>query len=328
MRVLVTGGVGFVGTHLSKHLVDCRDDVALTYLPRKNSDIPINSELEESRKVIVPRSVQHFALDVRNSSEVNQVLALLQPDIIYHLAAISFVPDGEGNVSEVFNVNTMGTLNLLEGVKKSCPEAKVLIVSSSEVYGIPRPGSLPLTEQSELRPISAYGASKASAEHLAHKFSANDGLHVITIRPFPHVGPFQEDRFALSSFARQIAEIKLGKKKPILEVGNLDVKRDFSDVSDIVRGYREAIFNGRNSEVYNLCSGQSYLLSDIVQTMIKLSGVDVEIKVDEGRVRSVDIPEHVGSYQKANKDFGWRPRVEMDAMLGSLLAYWLEVLSD
>jgi GDP-4-dehydro-6-deoxy-D-mannose reductase len=328
MRVLVTGGTGFVGTHLAKHLVECRDDVALTYLPSKVASRSKDLELlEEVRKSIVPKSVQHVALDITNLSELKQIVTLMQPDVIYHLAAISFVPSGEDETREVIAVNTLGTLNLLEAVKECCPSAKILLVSSSEVYGIPRPGALPLTEQSELRPISAYGVSKSAAEQMGYKFSVRNGMHVISVRAFPHVGPYQEDRYALSSFARQVAEIKLGKRPPFLEVGNIEVKRDFSDVSDIVRGYREAVLNGRNGEVYNLCSGQSYVLSDLIQMLFTIAGVEAEIRIDPARVRSTDIPEHVGSYQKASKDFGWKPRVETEAMLGSLFAYWLEALS-
>jgi GDP-4-dehydro-6-deoxy-D-mannose reductase len=328
MRVLVTGGSGFAGTHLAKHLVECRDDVALTYLSEK--DAPRSPELamlEEVRKKAVPRSVQHIALNVCNPQEVRQVISLMQPDVIYHLAAISFVPSGEDAIRDVFQVNTMGTLALLEAVKECCPLARVLLVSSSEVYGIPRPGALPLIESAEMRPVSTYGVSKSAAEQLGYKFSVRDGLHVISVRPFPHIGPYQEDRFALSSFARQIAEIKLGKREAVIEVGNIEVKRDFSDVSDIVRGYREAALNGRNGEVYNLCSGNAYVLSDLIGMLLSIAGVEAEIKVDEKRVRATDIQEHLGSYAKAGKDFGWKPRVEVEAMLGSLFAYWLEVLS-
>ncbi len=328
MRVLVTGGLGFAGTHLAKHLVECRDDVALTYLPQK--DIVRSSEielLEEARKKAVPRSVQHIALNMCNPQEVSQVVSLMQPDIIFHLAALAFVPSGEDGTREVFEVNTMGTLNLLEAVRDCCPLARVLLVSSSEVYGIPRPGTLPLSEQAEMRPISAYGVSKAAAEQLGYKFSVRDGLHIVSVRPFPHVGPYQEDRFALSSFARQIAEIKLGKREAVIEVGNVEVKRDFSDVSDIVRGYREAALNGRSGEAYNLCSGNAYVLSELISRLLTIAGVEAEIKIDQSRVRATDIQEHMGSYAKAGKDFGWKPRVEVEAMLGSLFAYWLEVLS-
>ncbi|HMO17497.1 MAG TPA: GDP-mannose 4,6-dehydratase [Oligoflexia bacterium] len=331
MRALITGGAGFAGTHLAKHLVDCRDDVALTYLPISSSDVSTDRKnifkLEEERKGAVPKSVQHVALDVTNTGQVRQVLSLMQPDVLYHLAAMSFVPEAENKAEEALRVNGYGTYNLLKILKEFSPATRFLYVSTSEVYGVPRPGSLPLLEQAEIRPLSSYAVSKALGEHFAHKFSASENLFVVTVRPFPHVGPFQEDRFSLSSFAKQIALISLGRKEPIIEVGNIEVKRDFSDVSDIVRGYREAVLNGRNGEVYNLCSGISSSLSDLIKRMMKLAGVEAEIHVSDDRVRSSDISEHFGSSNKANRDFGWRPRVELDAMLNGILSYWLESLS-
>jgi len=331
MRALITGGLGFVGAHLSRHLVDCRDDVAVSYLPDKadvtNSKTPELKKLEEQRKQFMPRQVQQVALDVTNREHLEQILTLMKPDVIYHLAALSFVPTSEDNSEVVYQVNTFGTLNLLESVKKCSPTSRVLVISSSEVYGVPRLASLPFSESSELRPFSTYGASKAASEMICHKFVARDNLQVVICRPFAHVGPLQEDRYSLSSFAKQIALIKLGKKPAVLEVGNLDVKRDFSDVSDIVRGYRECALNGRVGEIYNLCSGNPLLLSDLVNSLIKLAGVEIEIKVDESRLRSVDMPEHYGSNQKAAKEFGWKPRVEVEAFLGGLLTYWLETLN-
>ena len=331
MRALITGGLGFVGTHLSRHLVECRDDVAISYLPDKSENAESKSEevklLEKSRREILPRQAQQVALDVTNRQHLDQLLSLMKPDVIYHLAALSFVPGAEENAELVYKVNTFGTMNLLDSVKLNCPEARVLLISSSEVYGVPRVGALPFSEVSELRPYSTYGASKAAAEMIAHKYVARDGLQIVLCRPFAHIGPYQEDKFSLSSFAKQIALIKLGKKEPILEVGNLDVKRDFSDVSDIVRGYRECALNGRVGEIYNLCSGSALLLSDLVNSMIQIAGVPIEIKVVPQRVRPVDMPEYYGSFQKAQKELGWKPRVEIEALLGVLLTYWLETLN-
>jgi GDP-4-dehydro-6-deoxy-D-mannose reductase len=186
---------------------------------------------------------------------------------------------------------------------------------------------LPLIESAELRPTSVYGVSKAAADALVFKCCYRDQLHTIRVRPFSHIGPGQAEHFAISSFAKQVALVKLGKQEPVIKVGNLDVKRDYSDVSDIVRGYREALLNGKAGEAYNLCSGISVEVGDLLQRLITLSGVDMEVVQDPARVRTVDIPEIVGSFEKASRDFGWKPRVERDAMLDSLLAYWLDALS-
>ncbi|MCB0322966.1 MAG: GDP-mannose 4,6-dehydratase [Bdellovibrionales bacterium] len=320
MRALITGGHGFVGRHLAHHLVRCGDDVAVTYLPTREPGA-------DPEHLALPNPVQSLALDVTDTEAVNKVLSLLKPDALYHLAAVAFVPDGESDPRRVFDINTFGTENLLAGVLKHSPETRVLYVSSSEVYGHPRLGTLPLTEAAELRPTSVYGVTKACADLTVFKYCHRDGVHSVRIRPFSHIGPGQSDRFAISSFAKQVAAVKLGKQEPVIKVGNLDVKRDYSDVSDIVRGYREALLNGKAGEVYNLCSGQSVLLSDILQKLISLADVEVEVVQDPTRVRTVDCADIYGSYDKASKDFGWKPRVEQEAMLDSLLAYWLDFLS-
>lgn len=319
MRALITGGHGFVGRHLAAHLVSCGDDIALTYLPGEN---------DQGNKVPIPKSAQSLALDVTNRKMVGEVLSLLKPDVVFHLAGISFVPQGESDLRGVFEVNTFGTLNVLDGIKQHSPKSKLLVVSSAEVYGNPRPGGLPLTELSELRPTSSYGVSKASADLAAFKYWYREGVHVVRVRPFPHIGPGQSDSFAISSFAKQVAAVKLKKAEPIIKVGNLEARRDYCDVSDVVRGYREALLNGKPGDVYNFCSGESFGIGELLQMLISLAEVNVEVVQDPSRVRRVDIPDLCGSYARAHKDFGWKPRVEREAMLDGLLSYWLDVLSS
>lgn len=323
MRTLVTGGTGFAGRHLADHLVKCGDDVALTYKPAADGE---RKDDEAASGVSLPRTVQTLALDISSKESVFQIIELLKPDAVYHLAAMTFVPDAENRVSEVFDVNAFGTRNLLEAIEKHSPRTKVLCVSSSEVYGEPRPGSLPISEVSELRPISTYGVSKATADLMAGKFAWRNNLHVIRARPFPHLGPGQNSCFAISSFAKQLAEIKLGKAEPIIKVGNLEAKRDYSDVSDIVRGYREALLNGKKGEVYNFCSGQSIMIGELLQNLIKVAEIEVEVQEDPARVRPVDISDLYGSHEKAARDFGWKPRIELDGTLHSLFAFWVEQL--
>ncbi len=319
MRALITGGVGFVGLHLSRHLADCRDDVAVTYLPNQKG----SSELEQ-RLSLLPKTAQAVSVDVTKKEELAQLIALMQPDVVYHLAAITFVPEAEKSINLVLDVNAFGTKNLIDAIIASSPKTKLVFVSSSEVYGIPRPSSLPLSEVAEMRPISSYGVSKALAEHFIVQACYSSGLDAVIARPFPHVGPYQEERYSLSGFAKQIVEIKRGKRQAVLEVGDLSVKRDFSDVSDIVRGYRDLCLNGRSAEAYNLCRNESYVLLDLVTKMLSLHNVTAEIKEMPERMRTIDIPEHIGSNQKALKDLGWKPRVELDNMLVGLLSYWEE----
>jgi len=323
MRALITGGVGFVGTHLSRHLVECRDNVAVTYLPSQKGTSQLNERL-----AVLPKTIQSVALDVSDPGALGQIFSLMKPEVIYHLAAISFVPQGEGSQDEVIKVNSYGTKNIIEAMKEHCPKSRMVLVSSSQVYGTPRVASQAIQETAEIRPTNFYGISKALAEHFLVRAVLAGDIDGVIARPFPHIGPHQEDRFSLSSFSKQITEIKLGKKEPVLEVGDLSVKRDFCDVSDVVRGYRNMALNGKPAEAYNLCSGASYELAEFVSMMIKLAGVEIEIKQDPARLRPVDIQEHLGSYQKANRDFGWKPRVEVEAMLSSMLSYWEETLQS
>ena len=316
MKALVTGGHGFAGKHLAHHLDACGDDVILSYRPGAQSDA---SEL--------PKRAQSVALDVADAGAVTQLIAVLQPDIVYHLAALSFVPEAEKNPAQVYDVNAFSSLSILDALSHSNSEARFLLVSSAEVYGEPRPGALPISETEELRPVSVYGASKAMAEVACHRYSHKENLQVIRVRPFPHIGPGQSDRFALSSFARQVASVKLGLSGPVIKVGNLEARRDYTDVSDIVRGYREAVLNGKNGEVYNLCSNRSQPMAEYLQQLISLAGCEVEVVVDEARVREIDVSDNAGSYDRAQRHFGWKPRAEREAMLDGLLTYWLEQLA-
>lgn len=317
MKALVTGGFGFAGRHLASHLFKCGDVVALTYVSKSDS---------EDESIPIPRTAQSIALDVTDKPSVESVVSLMRPDVIYHLAAITYVPESQDNPQKTIDVNLGGTENIINAVAKYSPDTKILFVGTSHAYGAPRPGALPQTELSELRPDNPYSLSKAYADLACYHAAATKNLNIVRVRPFQHTGPGQSERFALSSFAKQIAEIKLGKRERQISVGNLEVRRDYSDVSDIVRGYREAALNGKNNEVYNLCSGKSELLSELLNLMIKRSGEDIEVVVDPARVREIDVPDVYGSYARANKDFGWAPRVTQEAMIDTLLAYWLERL--
>jgi GDP-4-dehydro-6-deoxy-D-mannose reductase len=327
MRALITGGFGFAGRHLAQYLVKCGDDVALSYLPSLKPG-GADERKEAASYIPLPPSIQSLALDVADAAAVGEVVALLKPDAIYHLAAMAFVPDAEQDLKKVFDVNAFGTINVLDAVAKFSRETRVLVVSSAEVYGEPRPGSLPLTELATLRPISAYGMAKATADLAGFKYAFLDGLHTVRVRPFNHIGPGQSESFAISSFAKQVAAVKLGMIKPVIKVGDLEVKRDYSDVSDIVRGYREALLNGKRGDAYNLCSGTSVAISELLEKLIKVAEVEATIEVDPERVRPVLIPDIVGSSQKAQKEFGWKPRIDLEGTLHSLFAFWLETLSS
>lgn len=320
MRSLITGGCGFVGRHLANFLVQCGDDVAVTYLP--GSD-----EKDAAETIALPRTAQTIALDVTDEAAVSNLIKLSKPDAIYHLAAQAFVPSAEKSQRQAFEVNSFGVLNVLNAIVSHSRDTRFLCVSSGEVYGEPRPGSLPFTEMTPLRPATVYGITKATADLTTFQYAFKYGIHAVRVRPFPHLGPGQSDKFAMSSFAKQLALIKLGKAESVLRVGNLEAKRDYSDVSDIVRGYYEAMLNGTPGEVYNLCSGKSYEIRELLDKLIAIAGVEVEIIPEQSRMRDIDILEAYGSYERAQREFGWRPRIDLNGTLHSLFAYWVEILS-
>lgn len=321
MRALITGGLGFVGRHLASHLVSCGDDVAVAHLPSERSQVEVGIPL--------PKTAQTLSLDVTDSKAVQEVIALLRPDVIYHLAGVAFVPQAEAEEMEkVYRVNMFGALNVLEALKQHALKTRFLFVSSAAVYGEPWPGALPFTELSVLRPVNTYAVSKAAGDLATFKYATHDGLDTVRVRPFPHIGPGQSDKFALSSFAKQLAQIKLGKIPPIIRVGNLESKRDYTDVSDIVRGYREAMLNGKRGESYNLCSGKSTSISELLNRLVEIAEVEVEIQIDPERQRAVDVTDMYGSFDKAHRDFGWKPRIELDGTLTSIFAYWVERLES
>ena len=324
MRVLITGGCGFAGRHLAHHLVKCGDDVAVTYLP----ELKAEAMKQQPFMITLPQQSQTIALDITDRENVRKVIQLMRPDVVYHLAGITYVPDAEKDLRNAFEVNTFGTANVIEALVEFCPESRFLFVSSAEVYGDARPGTLPLVETASMRPLSTYGVSKCAADLLTFKIAQSTKIHAIRVRPFPHIGPGQSERFAMSNFAKQLAMIKLGRQEPLIKVGNLEARRDYSDVSDIVRGYREAILNGNNGEAYNLCSGKSQMIGDLLNMLIKISETDAKVEVDPARVREIEIVDLYGSQQKALKDFGWKPRVELEDALGSLFAFWVEALAN
>lgn len=315
MRVLITGGSGFVGRHLVNHLVKSGDNVVLSSLHK----------LTDAELVGIPTKSQVINLDVTDKQAVSTIVNVLQPDVIYHLAAMTFVPDLESNQQQGIEVNGYSLLNLINAVSDHQLKTRIVFISSSEVYGEPRPMGQPLTEQHPLRPISFYGVTKSIAEIMGNQLAFKKEVDLVRVRPFAHTGPGQSSKFALSSFAKQIVESK--NKKSVIKVGNLDVRRDYSDVADIVRGYREIALNGISGKVYNLCSSTPVSMRSLLDKLIDLAGSNVTVEVDPERVRNADIEEFFGSYAKINREIGWKPKIEIEDTLRGLLQYWDEELS-
>jgi GDP-4-dehydro-6-deoxy-D-mannose reductase len=239
---------------------------------------------------------------------------------IFHLAAITFVPESEQSPAGTFACNTLGTINLIQEILATQRQARLIFISTSEVYGPPL--DLPVTEDHPLNPMNPYAISKAAADEYCGWAHRALGLDVVRLRPFNHIGPGQSDRFVVSSLARQFARIQAGKQPPELAVGNLDVARDFSDVTDIVRGYEAAAIAGASGQVYNICSGCATSIQDIVIHLQRISGMDVRIVQSPDRTRPLDIPEIRGSYSRLKSQVCWSPEITLDKTIENVLKYW------
>src|SRR5438270_7473500 len=236
MRVLVTGGTGFVGQHLIRLLNERKHIIFSTYLAAASK---------------ASQAAELLACDIRNQEQVLEVVRDAKPQHIYHLSALSSVIKSFEDSRQVWETNVWGAMNLLDALKEMAPQARVLFVGSSQAYGNVARRRLPVREDERLSPASPYAASKAAAEMLATQFFHSSGLEVICARPFNHTGPGQSPEFVCSDLARQVAEIELGLRSPVLRIGNLNVQRDFSDVRDVVRAYELLMHRGTPGDVYN-----------------------------------------------------------------------------
>lgn len=301
LRLLVTGASGFVGHHLAC-LLALDDGIELTPLPA--------------------------GTDLRDRAALEATCLALRPDAVIHLAAQSFVPRSFEAPEETYAVNFLGTLHLLEALKNSSFDGTFLFVGSSDVYGLVGTGQLPITEQMLLAPRSPYAVSKAAAELLCRQWSVTEKMRIVMTRPFNHIGPGQDLRFAVSGFCRQVALIHLGKQAPVIEVGDLGVTRDFTDVRDVVRAYLALLEKGSSGDVYNICSGREILLADVLPQLRAISGVDFEIRVDASRFRPAEQRRVCGSALKLEQATGWRPTIPFTQTLLDMYTWWLEKLKN
>jgi len=293
VRAFVTGGQGFVGPWLIKHLESCGDEVSA---PGPEVDIT------------VPRVI-------------GAALAGAHPDAVYHLAAQSSVGSSWSDVGQTFAVNTLGTVNVLEAARASPERPRVLLVSSSEVYGAVRLADLPVSEEAPFRPSTPYAASKAAAELAGIQAWLGRGLEVVRVRPFNHTGPGQQTTFVIPALARQIVEAT-ERGAATLQTGNLKARRDVSDVRDVVRAYRLLVERGRPGGVYNLCTGRSVAIEDLARRLLQLAGADLDLQVDPERLRPVDVPDIRGDPTLLQQETGWLPLVPLDQTLTDVLDYW------
>jgi len=317
LNVLITGISGFVGSHLTEFLLKLstpKVNLFGTYL-HPDSIQPNLGPWTSKLKL--------FPCDITRPNEIESILQKIQPNLIFHLAGISYVPEAEQNPLLAYQVNALAINHLLEGVFKICPSTRAILISTSEVYGKVTSADVPLTELHPINPHNVYGTSKAMMEIITRYKINRDGVNALILRSFNHTGPRQSDQFVVSNFSKQIARIKLGLAEPELKVGDLDTQRDFTDVRDIVRGYWLAAHQGHSGEIYNLCSGNAYAIREITSLLIELAGIPIKVSQDPNRLRKNDLPILQGSYEKFKQDTGWEPQHNLKSTLKEMLQYWM-----
>lgn len=319
-RVLITGVSGFVGSHLLDLLARRKTIYELYGIVRERSPLEnIRHNLD---------SIKLINCDLINQSTVLNVAKEIEPDHIYHLAGESSVKLSWGGALSMVNNNIIATLNILEALRtENCRETRLLLACSSEEYGLVSEDDIPLKEETPLKPASPYGVSKAAVDMFGYQYYLSYGVKVIRIRAFNHTGPRRAAVYALSNFAKQIAEIEKGTRERKVHVGNLSATRDYTDVRDVVRGYEMAMEHCEPGDVYNLCSSKGYKIGALLEMLTKLSTCTIEIVQDKERMRPVDLPIIVGDNSKFTKATSWGPQISIERMLEDLLNYWRKQLT-
>jgi len=313
VRILITGITGFVGAWLARYLVEDLREPTVYGLVRWSSN-------RDSLKGLTP-ALTLVDGDLRDGASLVRVAQSARPELVFHLAASSTVASSWSTPAELMDVNVIGQVKLFEALRTVDLTPLVVVASSGEVYGRAA-GDGPAEEATALAPLSPYAVSKAAQDLMAFQYHAAHGLPTIRLRLFNHTGPGRPDCFVASSFARQIAEIEAGLRPPLLEVGNLDAVRDFSDVRDVVRAYWLAARRGRPGAAYNVCSGRPVAIRELLDRLLSLSTAPAEVRLDPGRLRQADVPALYGDPRRFREATGWRAEIPLERTLGDLLDHW------
>ena len=315
MRVLITGITGFVGSHMAEYALAQGAVVFGSSRWRSKTE---NVEHLRPRITLIES-------DLRDLSSVRSLVEVSNPSHVIHLAAQSFVGTSWQAPSETFSTNIMSQVNLLEAIRGLKLSPRIVAVGSSEEYGLVHEEELPIRESNPLRPLSPYAVSKVTQDLMGYQYFKSYGLPILRTRPFNHTGPRRGDVFVESNFARQVAEIEAGLCEPAMRVGDLKPRRDYSDVRDIVRGYWLLLERGQPGEVYNLCSGRSWAIQEVLDFLLAQSAVKgIAVKVDPIRLRPSDVMVLEGDPSKVEKATGWRAEITFERTLTELLDDWRE----
>lgn len=317
VRALITGVTGFAGSHLAEHL-----------LTQPNIDI-YGVGLAQAGAGHVAHLLDriHLATGALEDKEwVQRLVADISPDCIIHLAAQAAPSLSLADPSATLITNIVSQVNLLQACLAAGLNPTILIIGSGDEYGLIEPSELPITEATPLRPTNPYAVSKIAQDMLGLQYFLAHGLQCVRLRPFNHIGPRQGDAFVVAGFARQIAEAEAGLHAPVIRVGNLQSARDFTDVRDMVQAYWLAVRMGKPGAVYNIGSGQSYVIGDILEHLLSMSSATLHVEVDPEKLRPTDVPETRCDAGRFRQLTGWQPRITIDQTLRDVLDYWRERL--
>ncbi|MDD3627811.1 MAG: GDP-mannose 4,6-dehydratase [bacterium] len=317
MKVLITGITGFAGSHLADYILKNHPGTEIYGIIRWRSRDENILHIKDKLKLV--------ECDLRDAASVKNTLTEVMPDKIFHLAAQSFVPTSWRAPSETMTTNILGQINIFEAMRElKLFETKIQLACSSEEYGLVHENEVPITEENPLRPLSPYAVSKIAQDYLGYQYHQSYGIKAIRTRTFNHTGPRRGDVFVVSTFAKQIAMIEKGKQESKIFVGNLEAKRDFTDVRDVVRGYWLATEHCVPGEVYHIASGETHPIQFVLDTLLSFSKIKIDVVQDPTRMRPSDVLILHGDSSKFRKVTGWKPEIKIETTLKDTLDYWRE----
>ncbi len=339
MRVLITGITGFAGSHLAEHILSAYPDVAVYGTYRWRSRMDNLDGLAHRRLLDVVEGRYSTGSEIRDEARrrgrvlllhaeltdagaVEKLIGAVQPHRIFHLAAQSFVQSSFDEPAATIDVNVRSQLNILEAVRRHESDTRIHVAGSSEEYGLVLPDEVPMKETNPLRPLSPYAVSKVAQDKLAWQYFKSYGMHVVVTRGFNHTGPRRGLVFSTSTFARQIAEIEAGLHEAVIHVGDLTTKRDWTDVRDMVYAYWLALEKAEAGESYNVGSGRTWAIREMLDILLAHSAVKVRIQEDPARLRPSDVPILWADVSKFQRATGWTPKIPFERTLEDLLDYW------
>ena len=300
---LITGATGFAGSHLLDLLLTEHPIVHAWSNPRGRAPSDVRP------------GVRWQSVDLLDRDAVEAALRDAAPSVIYHCAGFADVQQAWRSPARALEVNAVGTHRVLDAAARIGFGGRILVTGSATVYARSNDA---LTEDDPLAPTGPYAVSKLAQEMAA----ARSGLSVVLVRPFNHAGPRQDDAYVTSAFARQIADIERGVGEPVLRVGNLDARRDITDVRDVARAYRDLVSRGQTHRPYNVCRGHAYRVGELLDILLSLADVRVEIRTDPARMRPSDTPVVLGSHDRLTNDTGWQPAIPIETTLADILEFW------